>query len=621
MPLKPPEVQHLLLNDFRLRSERAAQYNARSKESKKWLIREVIQKLYRLTIEADINGTKDYLESFRSDREDDQGEDQAFYRQIRTLGLQCAVMSQQKSMIKYLLEKGADPICADDTLINLQRATWSIFHRHSKYSDNHFDSDDPIEDKSETDYDINHDDDSDSCFEDGDDIGGCLPQVNGATTALDIAALIGDLSTVKMLLPPPKKTFQHQMPDAGNNPLITAAWIGNITVLKELLRHEKHFPPDYLETPLHAASARGHLDIVRCLIAKKHIRDRDINRNCDGYGTPLCAASRHGQIEVAEFLIKHGAQVNLGGTAVENTALSNAVLNAQDDTIRLLLEKGALFNPALLLVDYRNINEEALSLIEDYASKSEEAKWRYNALCIKCYLGDYTGVQNLLENEKAMSKLEQLDDADYGDLGSKGPVVIAIRYGYKRVLDLLLEAATPSILRGNIVLAALQSGNNDIIQSVLAYPEKCHLACHECENGVPALQYAIERGIYDTACKVHQSIYEQSEKSEKSLAIINTQIDVKHLAQKLQDLEDTYTRAKNEYIGCMEFNQKLGLQVGGAELLSLRKDGLSQDASTELEITTGDKALKDRAPEEVQEAIGLFFSALSFIVKYIVDRV
>lgn len=101
MPLKPSKVQDLLLNDFRLRSERAAQYDAGSEKSQGWLIREVIQKLYRLTIEPDINGTKDYLESFRSNREDDQGEDQAFYRQIRTLGLQCAVMSRDKSMIKY----------------------------------------------------------------------------------------------------------------------------------------------------------------------------------------------------------------------------------------------------------------------------------------------------------------------------------------------------------------------------------------------------------------------------------------------------------------------------------------------------------------------------------------
>lgn len=406
----------------------------------------------------------------------------------------------------------------------------------------------------------------------------------------------------------------------GNNPLITAAWIGNITVLKKLLRHEESFCPDRLGTPLHAASARGHLDIVRYLIAKKHIRERDINGLHSFYDTPVCAASCHGRFEVVKFLILHGAEVNLG-RAVQTTALSSAVLNVHKETIQLLLENGAFFYPALLLLDSINIDKKALSLIEDYANKSEEAKWRYNALCIKCYFGDYTGVKSLLENEKAMSKLEQLDDADYEDLGSEGPLVMAIRFGYKRVLDLLLEAATPPILQGNIVLAALQSGNNDIIQSVLAHPEKCHLACQECENGVPALQYAIERGNYETAYKVYQSIYEQSEKSEKSLAIINTQIDVKHLAQKLQDLEDTYTRAKNEYIGCMEFNQKLGLQVGGAELLSLRKDGLSQDASTELEITTGDKALKDRAPEEVQEAIGLFFSALSFIVKYIVDRV
>lgn len=620
MPLKPSEIQDLLLNDFRLTSERSSESNARSEKSKKLIIREIIQELYCLTIEPDLNDTKDYFESSCFNRKDAKDDDQPSPDQILALGLQCAVMSRDKSMIEYLLEKGADPICADDTLINFKRATWPIFHIHSKYSDDHFESDSPIEDKSEKDYDSDmENDDSASYYGDSEKIQGCLPRVNGGTTALDIAALIGDSSTVKMLLPPTKKTFEHQMPETANNPLITAAWVGNLTVLKALLRHEEHFPPDALGTPLHAASARGHLDIVRWLTAKKYIRERDINRACGHYGTPLCAASCHGRIEVAKFLITHGARVNLGRSVVEDTALSNAVLNSQLETIQLLLDNGALFNPALLLADYVEIDEEALNVVKDHANMNEEAKWRYNALCIQCFIGDYTEVQNLLENEKEMSKLEQLNDTDYGDLGSEGPLVIAIKYGHKRLVDLLIQTVSPWILRGNVALAAVKSGNNDIILSVLAHPKKCHLACAECENSIPALRYAIDSENYGIACQVYQSIYEES---EKSLGIIDALVDAKELAQrKLKEVGDTYKIAENQYTGCMELNRALGFQGGGAELLSLREDELLEDPSTELEVTIKTEAPKGRAPEEVQEAIGLFFSALSLIVKYIVNRV
>lgn len=602
-----------MLNDFRLRSERSARYNARSKESNKLLIREVIQRLYCLTIEPDLNDMKDYFEPCCFDRKDAKDQDQPTFDQLLVLGLQCAVMSRDKSMIEYFLEKGADPICANDTLINFQRATWSIFHRHSEYNDNHSDSDSPIEDISETDsHSDMKNDDCNSCFGDDDEIEGCLPVVNGGTTALDIAALIGELSTVKMLLPPPKKTFQHRMPNTANNPLITAAWVGNITVVKELLRHENYLPAGHPETPLHAASARGHLDIVQYLIAKPHIRERDINRACGGYGTPLCAASRHGQIKVAKYLIRRGAEV-------KNTALSGAVLNSQLKTIQLLLDNGAFFDPDLLVEEYRDSNEKALDIIEGHANRNKEAKWRYNALCIKCYTGDYTGVQNLLENRKEMSKLEQLNDTDYRDLGSNGPLVIAIRYGYTSLFDLLLGAATPSILRGNIVLAAVKSRNNHIISLVLAYPKKFHLACEECVNGVPALCSAIDGENYDIACKVYQSICEES---EKSLGTIDALIYAKGPAQlKLEKVKDMYQRAKNRYTECMKLNQTLGFQVGGAELPSLRKDRLSQDASTELEVPTRNETPKCRTPNEIQEAIDMLFSALSFIVKYIVDRV
>ncbi|KAJ6125813.1 hypothetical protein N7471_010306 [Penicillium samsonianum] len=300
-------------------------------------------------------------------------------------------MSGNEVIVSHFLKRGADPTRATSTLINFKRATWPIFHPHSKYSDNHYESDDCSNDEFNNeagDEYSNIDRDNDDCgteYGDDDQIAGYIPSMNGKTTALHIAALIGNASTIKKLLRKARDDFGSQVFQTESSPLIIAAWLGNTGVVKALLPYESQFSfKGFLHTPLQAASARGHLDIVKFLL-----RERDVNIASGGYPTPLCAASRHGKITVAALLIKHGAEVNPQSARVLDTPLSNAMINSQFEAIRFLLRKGAMFNPALLLEKYCRINEEALVIVLQHAMEKQQAEWRYNALCIQCRFGDY----------------------------------------------------------------------------------------------------------------------------------------------------------------------------------------------------------------------------------------
>ncbi|KAI0985296.1 hypothetical protein GJ496_003137 [Pomphorhynchus laevis] len=96
------------------------------------------------------------------------------------------------------------------------------------------------------------------------------------------------------------------------------------------------------ETPLHIASAKGHIDTVRKLVFKeKHpINIRDFN----GW-LPLHEAVNFNRLEVVKLLLDNGAAINDQGADEGTSPLHDACQNGLLDCIQLLLEYGA--NPCL----------------------------------------------------------------------------------------------------------------------------------------------------------------------------------------------------------------------------------------------------------------------------------
>ena len=99
-------------------------------------------------------------------------------------------------------------------------------------------------------------------------------------------------------------------------------------------------------TPLFLAAARGHLDVLRCLIEN----GADINASSADNCTPLMIAIENGNINVATFLIQHAANVDLkddrGDTALQY-AVSRYILHNCNHSLKVcscLIKHGADVN-------------------------------------------------------------------------------------------------------------------------------------------------------------------------------------------------------------------------------------------------------------------------------------
>ena len=164
-------------------------------------------------------------------------------------------------------------------------------------------------------------------------------------------------------------------------PLITAVWSENLDIVNVLLKYkaevdievggEYHVIGGQLSTisiddnilddddccgancvsftcctPLFLAAARGHLDVLRCLIEN----GADINASTTDNCTPLMIAIENGKINVATFLIERGANVDLkddrGDTAL-HYAVSRYILHNCNDSLKVcscLIKHGADVN-------------------------------------------------------------------------------------------------------------------------------------------------------------------------------------------------------------------------------------------------------------------------------------
>jgi ankyrin repeat protein len=95
-------------------------------------------------------------------------------------------------------------------------------------------------------------------------------------------------------------------------------------------------------TPLYTAAVQGEVEIVRLLLEA----GADPNRESGGEseGTPVCAAASWGRTEVVRLLLQHGADPNQVERAdeVPMTALAWARRNQHEETVRLLLDNGAV---------------------------------------------------------------------------------------------------------------------------------------------------------------------------------------------------------------------------------------------------------------------------------------
>jgi ankyrin repeat protein len=151
-------------------------------------------------------------------------------------------------------------------------------------------------------------------WQDGEDAGLLMhagADVNAANdlgvTPLALACKNGNAAIAKALLEAGANTNAAQA--SGETVLMTASWTGNAEVVKQLLAHGSDpnvKEPSRGQTALMWAIGERHPDVVRLLIEG----GADVRVRSKGGSTPLLLAARMGDLESAQLLLSHGADVN-----------------------------------------------------------------------------------------------------------------------------------------------------------------------------------------------------------------------------------------------------------------------------------------------------------------------
>lgn len=163
----------------------------------------------------------------------------------------------------------------------------------------------------------------------------CLAQTSAQILDFSRAAKFDDPGQVRALL---TAGISPNTVDAKGEPMLVIAIRDKSALVTELLLNQKSIDVDLSnlngETPLMMASIAGDLPVVKKLVLEKKAKVDHIG------WTPLHYACAKGQVEVAQFLVANGADVNarsLNGT----TPLMMAAQSGNEILIKFLLDKGA----------------------------------------------------------------------------------------------------------------------------------------------------------------------------------------------------------------------------------------------------------------------------------------
>jgi ankyrin repeat protein len=167
----------------------------------------------------------------------------------------------------------------------------------------------------------------------------CIPNAAGFTLH---RLILGVASAAALLVP--ALAFADQ---AGNTPLILAAWHGDATKVDALLKAGADVNAANREgtTPLMAStwgdSGMGDVQIAKRLLAS----GANANARTRGGRTALMDVAGNGNVEFVLLLLDSGADVN-ARTSGGGTALHEAALSGHASIVRALLAKGARTNGA-----------------------------------------------------------------------------------------------------------------------------------------------------------------------------------------------------------------------------------------------------------------------------------
>ena len=275
----------------------------------------------------------------------------------------------------------------------------------------------------------------------------CIPNFKDfeGNTPLHLASSNGHLECVKLII-----EFSTIIIDADvyNDNKQTALHLacenGHTDIAKYLINNAKCSPTivdNISRTPLHVASSRGYLELVKLLMEITTVCDNlnvtDINQQ-----TPLHLACIYGHENVVECLFPHTKCNPNFKDLCYNTALHLASSNGHLECVKLIIESSTIIIDA----DVYNVNKQTALHLACENGHTDIAKYLINnAKCSPTIVDNISRTPLHVASSRGYLELVKLlmevttvcDNLNVTDINQQTPLHLACNYGHENVVECL----------------------------------------------------------------------------------------------------------------------------------------------------------------------------------------
>ncbi|XP_030375768.1 ankyrin repeat and KH domain-containing protein mask isoform X4 [Scaptodrosophila lebanonensis] len=318
-------------------------------------------------------------------------------------------------------------------------------------------------------------------------------------SALTLACYKGHLDMVRFLLQ--AGADQEHKTDEMHTALMEASMDGHVEVARLLLDSgaQVNMPTDSFESPLTLAACGGHVELATLLIE----RGANIEEvNDEGY-TPLMEAAREGHEEMVALLLSKGANINATTEETQETALTLACCGGFSEVAAFLIKEGANLelgaSTPLMEASQEGHTDLVRFLLQNKANVHAETQTGDTALTHACENGHTDAAEVLLsygaelEHESEGGRTPLMKACRAGHLCTvkfliqKGanvnkqttsndhtPLSLACAGGHQSVVELLLKNNADPFhkLKDNstMLIEASKGGHTRVVELLFRYP-------------------------------------------------------------------------------------------------------------------------------------------------------